>query len=548
MSPLDLLFLLRRHKWVLIVAVAVGLVAGWVTAPGTRHGPQEYEASHTLIGNPESDAPVPNLDQAVLLATTGEVPKDAAKALGVDPSDIVDAVSAVDDLKAQSVTITATSTDPAFAEHAADAVAGALITTLSGNAKAKYDAKVADLTSHANDLRARIDAGPAGSPEVAAAQTDLTSTLNQLNQLQAVGAPIDSLVTVESAQAEPAGTKGVHAPDSKPARAGLLGAFGLLVGLGAVFALDRLDTRIHTKAAAEAAFGFPVLAEIPPLPPGAHRELLSETHPGSPFVEAYRSLRTYLALATEDHPGQHGVTGAESGKGTVILVTSPLAGEGKTTSVAHMAAMLGEVGRSVLVVSGDFRRPRLHELFHRERGPGLSEVLAGGPGAPDIADLNLATSVKGVQFIASGAPTSNPAVIVKRTPQVLEAAKPYWDYILVDSAPLLVANDSSDLARAANGVIVLARSGRTTIDAAERTAELLKRIEAPVLGVVLIASAESPTAYRYYRTKYYGDAVEPSGRWRRGPRQARGAPPPPSSNGNGRTGPSSQRPVQPHPS
>ena len=82
---------------------------------------------------------------------------------------------------------------------------------------------------------------------------------------------------------------------------------------------------------------------------------------------------------------------------------------------------------------------------------------------------------------------------------MLQAAQRHWEFILVDSAPLLVANDTAELARAANGVVVLARSGRTTVDAAERTAEQLRRIEAPVLGIVLIAANESPTAYRYYR-------------------------------------------------
>jgi Mrp family chromosome partitioning ATPase len=167
--------------------------------------------------------------------------------------------------------------------------------------------------------------------------------------------------------------------------------------------------------------------------------------------------------------------------------------------------MLGEVGRRVLVVSGDFRRPRLQDLFDREREPGLTDVLGASPDAPDVADLDLTTTFENVQFLASGAPSSNPAVVVKRVPQLLRAAQDHWEFIVVDSAPLLVANDSAELARIANGVIVLARSGRTTVDAAERTAELLKRIGAPVIGVVLVGANESPTAYRYYRSGYYTD-------------------------------------------
>jgi capsular exopolysaccharide synthesis family protein len=533
MSPLDLFFLLRRHKWVLVTAVLVGLAAGWLTAPGASKHPQEYQATHTLIINPRADAT--NLAQAPLLATAGAVPEQAAKALGVDEQEVTDTVTAEADLKVASLSIIGTSTDPAFAEHAADAVADALVTQLSGTAKTTYDNRLAELNGRADQLRATVAAGASSDP---AAQADLNaelaSTLQSLNALASDGPPPAALISVQKAKAEPVATKGISAPNSKPARAGLLGAFGLLIGIGAIFALDRLDTRIHTKGGAEAAFGFPVIAEIPPLPAGAHRELLSESRPASQFVEAYRGLRTHLALAGEEH----GLRPPEAGQGSVILITSPLAGEGKTTSVAHVAAMLGEVGRSVLVVSADFRRPRLHELFHRERGPGLSEVLGGELNAPDVADLDLHTPVKGVQFIASGAPVSNPAVVVKRTPAVLEAAQPFWEFIVVDSAPLLVANDSSDLARAANGVVVMARSGRTTIDAAERTSELLRRIEANVLGVVLIAASESPTAYRYYRTQYYADDQGEGGWWERRRRRhdrSRRPSSPASSNGAGTT-------------
>jgi capsular exopolysaccharide synthesis family protein len=522
MSPADLFFLLRRHRLVLLVAIVTGLAAGWITAPGGTDAPQQYEATHTLIVGAEGNGV--NLAQLALLATTGAVPDRAATELGVDRAAIQRAVTAREDLEANSLKITATSPDAAFAQDAANAVAAALIAQQSDAKRQVYDSQVADLNDRATQLRARIAAGggsAAAQAEVDAAQNELAATLQRLGAITAAGPPDAALVTVQAAKAGPASADGIQAPSSKPARAALLGGFGLLLGLATVFALDRLDTRIHTKGSAEAAFGFPVIAEIPPLPAGSHRQLLSETHPASQFVEAYRGLRSFVALAGPES----GLRAPDFGDGSVILVTSPLAGEGKTTSVAHVGAMLGEVGRSVLVVSGDFRRPRLHEMFQRTRSPGLSEVLGGADDAPDIADLELRTRVNNVQFMPSGAPVSNPAVIVKRTPAMLQAARKHWEFIILDSAPLLVANDSSELARAANGVVVLARSGRTTVDAAERTAELLRRIEAPVLGVVLIAANESPTAYRYYRKGYYAESEEPGGGhwWHRHPRARRGS-------------------------
>ncbi len=532
MSPLELFFLLRRHRLVLFAAVLAGVVAGWLTAPGSGDEAQEYEATTTLLVADRTGSL--NLAQAALRVDTGDVPVQAAQAIGVDVGTLTRVVDATAAEDIAALLITGRSEDPTLAQNSANAVATALIERLTGGRLQQYNEEVQKLTDRSAELRAQISGGaggPGAQVDVDAAQSELSATLQQLGALTSQGPPGEVLRVLEGAVAREAEAEGIQAPDSKPVRAALLGGFGLLIGIAAVFALDRLDTRIHTKAGAEAAFGYPVIAEIPPLPAGAHRQLLSASHPGSQFVEAYRGLRSYVALAG----ASKGLAEPALGEGTVILVTSPLAGEGKTTSVAHLAAMLGEVGRSVLVVSADFRRPRLHELFDRERAPGLTEVLQGVPNAPDLAHLNLSTGAKGVEFLTSGSPISNPAVVVKRTPALLKAAQTHWDFIVVDSAPLLVANDTTELARASNGVVLLARSGRTTVDAAERTAELLRRIEAPVIGIVLIAANESPTAYRYYRKGYYAETEEPRKRhWWQLPRRRAARPPdrPPAS-GNG---------------
>jgi capsular exopolysaccharide synthesis family protein len=485
----DVLFVLRRHRALLFVAVLVGLAAGWITAPGAGADPPQFEATNVLIVNPERNSGV-NLDQAALRAATTAVATRAGEVLGEEPETVLSRVSASADLEAAAVRITGHAGDPEVAEATADAVAEALLAELTGDSTESYEEQVSSLNARAQELRDQLaDADDASDAEVAVVQTELGQTLQELNAVTRDGPPR-------------AAEEGLAAPASKPARALLLGAFGLLGGLACVFALDRLDTRIHTKRQAEDAFGHPVIAEVPRLPRGSEpREFLAASRPGSHFVEAFRGLRAHVTLADEGH----GMRPRAPGAGAVVLVTSPLAGEGKTTTTAHLAAMLAEVGRSVVIVSADFRRPRIHELLGRERGPGLTEVLSGGPKAPDVADLDLSTRIKDVNFLASGAPAKNPSVVVKRVASVLDAARSHWDFVVVDSAPLLVANDSADLARAADGVVLVVRAGRTTVEAAKRTAELLGRIEASVLGLVLVGAEETPTAYRYYRRSYYSD-------------------------------------------
>ena len=532
--------LIRRRWLVILVAVLAGVAAGYVTAPGEAGADDvEYAATATLLVNPRSPVGV-NLEQAALLATTGPVPEAVARELGLDgPDDARRGVSATADTETSSLQIRATRAEPERAEEVAAQFAEQLILALSSSDVSSYEDQVVSLQTTIQDLQQRVDelgaqAAPFGEDlppvldaDLRSAQTQLTNTLNTLAQLQAQGAPEAALLVVEEGRAGQVGSDALAAPDGKVQRALLLAIFGVLLGVGGAFALDRLDTRIRTKALAEQAFGHPVIAEIPPIPRKRREsyELLALTQPASPFVESYRALRTVVALSSPTSPEWE----RRGGGGRVVLVTSAGAGEGKTTTVAHLAAMLAEVNRSVLVVSADFRRPRLHQFFDRERGPGLTDLLASDDDDVDLAKLIQTTGVHNVRLLPSGSPTENPAPLMGRTIELLEAARKVVDYVLVDTPPVLVANDANELISAADDVIVVARSGRTTIDAAARTAEIMERIGAPVLGTVLVAATDMPTAYSYYRYRYYSDD-EDRGRFgrRRTGRSKRAATAPPA--------------------
>jgi hypothetical protein len=373
MDLFDFLRVLRRRWVVVVAAVLAGLVAGWVTAPGDT-GPEGFRAVHTMIVNPSGGGI--NLEQAALLATTGAVPQRVGERLGLTGSVVAARVSAEADTTIASLIIAARSDDRALAQDLADLTAEELVVELSGSRVQQYEAELERLESQAAISRTRvaeIQAIPGASDgtdtaaalELQAARSELSSTLSALQAFRVQGAPQPPLQTVELATARPVSADGVQAPDSKPGPGRDARWLGLLLGLGAAFGLDRLDTRIHSKRTAEAAFGHPVVAEIPPLPRGAHHELLTQTRPAAPFVEAYRALRTVVAIgAIGDGPEGEGAD-------RVVLVTSPMAGEGKTTTVAHLAATLGEVDRSVLVISADFRRPRLHTYFGQDQGARL---------------------------------------------------------------------------------------------------------------------------------------------------------------------------------
>ncbi|MDP1805202.1 MAG: CpsD/CapB family tyrosine-protein kinase, partial [Acidimicrobiales bacterium] len=338
------------------------------------------------------------------------------------------------------------------------------------------------------------------------------------------GPPDPPLASLEAAVGAPA-DDGWKLPGSRAGRGAILALVGLALGLAGALAADRLDTRIRGKADAERAFDLPVIAEIPPLGGTQRgRELLVATKPASPFVEAYRALRTVVLFAANeivgeaheaDGPAEATSNGSGPHHAKVILVTSPAAGEGKTTTAAHLAAVLAEGDRRVLVISADFRRPRIHEYFDVPREPGLSDVLDPGAGRVRLSDLQMTTSFEQVHLLPSGRPVNNPAQLLTESTHLLRAARPLFDFIVVDTPPLLVANDATELAAVADLVVLVAKADRTSRDAARRATELLRRVDAPLLGVVVSAAHDTPTAYGYYRYRYYAEADQGSGGRRR---------------------------------
>jgi capsular exopolysaccharide synthesis family protein len=444
-----------------------------------------------------------NLDQVSLLATSGAVPSRVAARLKMSRADVRSAVSAVVDPKVGTISISGRSAEGERAVLLADVTAEELIVEIGGPAQAAYQTELGRLTDAVNAAKDRLKDAKGPGPQ-AAAQNEVAIAEQALRKYPLTNPPPKPpLRTLEEATAV-AVSDGVKPPASRPVRALLLGIVGLLGGLAVAFGLDRLDSKIRSKNSAERAFGAPVVTEVPVISRSSQGELLTRTQPTSSFVEAYRGLRTYLALWSPE-------TGQDDGH-RVLVVTSPAAGEGKTTTVAHLAAMLAEIGRSVVVISADLRKPRVHEYFGHPGSPGLVDVLAGTPGAPSFDELDLSTSVRGVRLIPSGPPIENPVPLLEHAGGLIQAARGLADFVLVDTPPLLVANDAADLARHADGVLLVARAGKTPIEAAERSAEQLARLGIPVAGVVLVASEAASTKSRYYSSRYY---TEPQRKGRR---------------------------------
>jgi capsular exopolysaccharide synthesis family protein len=278
---------------------------------------------------------------------------------------------------------------------------------------------------------------------------------------------------------------------------GILGALlGFLIGVGLAIAADRLDRRIRSRSEAEEAFGLPVLAEIPNFTrsQARNRELLAHTRPQSRAADAFRAIKTSLlfqmsatggdARGTRGMAPIEGLFEAEPHDCMVIMVSSASPREGKTTTSANLAVVFAEAGEEVLVVNCDFRRPTIHQQF----------------GVEDVPRSVQSTSIPNVKIVTNvlADPTANPAQIVAAQRQVVGAARERFTIIILDTAPMLAANDAIETVGVADLVVLIARASVTTIESATRSMEILTRLGAPLAGVVLVATDQAASDYYYY--------------------------------------------------
>jgi len=235
-------------------------------------------------------------------------------------------------------------------------------------------------------------------------------------------------------------------------------------------------------------------------------ELVAHHLPKSQTSEAFRALRTALLLSQADHPPQ------------VILVTSALPREGKTTAAANLAVTLAQLGDKTLLLDADLRKPGVSRLLNLGTGKyaGLSSYLAG------VSALDLVTiphpEIPNLAAIPAGPLPPNPADLLSshKLAEAIGELRTKYKFVVIDSPPIMAATDAVIMSVQADGVLLVVRSGETPKEAFTRTRDLLNSVKCHLLGVVLNAVDSSAPdyyySYRYYPYSYgYGpqEALEP---------------------------------------
>lgn len=268
--------------------------------------------------------------------------------------------------------------------------------------------------------------------------------------------------------------------------AGFLG--GLIIGVIAALARDRLDTRIRD----EAQLGqLPALATIPFDRSAARRgrsPLITDWVDGSGRAEAFRQLRTALQFVDVDDPMR------------VIAVTSSGAAEGKSGVSANLAVAFAEAGHRVLLIDADLRRPSIADYFGLEGSVGLTNVLAGQVDRADV--IQQWGHGNRLAIMASGSVPPNPSELLgsARMRDLLAKLRSEYDMIVIDTPPLLPVTDAAVVSVKTDGVIVIARYGRTKKPAMARAVNALKSVDVKVVGAVInrVPGRGRRDGYGYY--------------------------------------------------
>ncbi len=304
-----------------------------------------------------------------------------------------------------------------------------------------------------------------------------TALLGRLKETGVSGALLTSNISIVDRAEVPIGP-------SKPVKMRnmlVAGIIGLLGGIGLAFLREHLDTTVKDAREVEAALGVPTLALVPSwaalegrrVRRQASLALVAHRRMDSAFAEAFRALRTSLLFSGFTHPPR------------TLMITSVHRDDGKTSLATNLAIVLAQLNvGEVLLVDGDMRRPRLHDLFGVPQAPGLSTYLAGGA---SLSDVIKPTHIPNLLVIPSGDTPINPAELMSsaRVREAIDLIKEHFAHAVFDTAPLFGISDAMVLAPQVEGVALVLRRGRASREAAQRAVQALGSMRARLLGVIL---------------------------------------------------------------
>ncbi len=280
---------------------------------------------------------------------------------------------------------------------------------------------------------------------------------------------------------------------------------GLLLGVGLAIVLEYMDNTVQSTQEIQERLNLPILGSVPRLTSGRGElqipsdgtppEFAAYHFPASPFTDAVRIVQNTAASFLPQKAG------------ACMVVTSALPLEGKTLISVVLGTVIASEQKRVLVVDGDLRNPRIHDVFQSQSGEtGLSDLLTGK--VIKLKEAIRESYVPGLYFLPAGMSPENPVALLKtdRLKEILEACKKVFDVVILDAPPVLGLVDARILAAHADGLILVTRAGHTPLEMLRQAKEAVYQVEGRLLGIVLNMTDRRSGGYGgydYYDSKYY---------------------------------------------
>lgn len=271
----------------------------------------------------------------------------------------------------------------------------------------------------------------------------------------------------------------------------LAAIIGLMFGVGLAFFINYLDNSIKSPRDVEGRLGLSIFGKIPiSLHKGSNPGLITLDSIKSVEAESYRSLRTNLQFAA---------LGKKEKRGKIFHITSPESAEGKTTTTANLGIVLAQMGSKTLIIDMDMRKPKIHHTFGINKEPGMVNLLTGKAKLNEIVS---SANIEHLYLIPVGITPPNPSELLSQQnlSDLLDSIREEFDYILIDSPPVLPVTDAQILGRLADATLLVVKMGTTIFDAVEQSIKQLQTVEVSVAGAILNMVPLS-SKYGYYQ--YY---------------------------------------------
>ncbi len=339
-----------------------------------------------------------------------------------------------------------------------------------------------------------LDKSPVRARDIANALSDEFVVMVRELETPGPGARPDARVVVEQRASIP--DSPLVPKKSRNIAVGL--GLGLLAGVGLAVLRDNFDNTVKDRETIEQIAGVGLVGSIPLDKSRRTQPAISFENDNSAIAEAFRKLRTNLQFLAVDNPPR------------VIVVASSAPSEGKSTTAINLALALAEAENNVVLVDGDLRRPSVSNYLDLVGSVGLSTVLSGGA---TLSEVLQDTKFPRLSVLAAGPTPPNPSELLgsHAAKKTLNELRSRFDYVIVDSAPLLAVTDAAVIATHCDGALVMTRFGETKREQLSHAVRNLKDAGASVLGAVFtLVPTGGPgyyNAYKYnYNYSYYGES------------------------------------------